>query len=913
MPRRSARIRDKVEEQKELETELPTNDESLESKALNSKTKPKGKSKAKAKGRAKGKAKSKSTKKEKSANEKAKETVDDSASNEKQNTATDPSRSPESPTDVDDDMNIPDKEEKEQSSVSQSLEPSEEVSKPLKRLSLIPSELADIRGEDAPQDANAMDVDEEQDKPSVAEPEHQDAAPKDQEEEEEDEAMDEEPAAPMVRTRARRKVQTISYKDESSSEEDDDDDEDADNPMFAGLSKAERKAMKAKMNAMQSDYSDTVRKEREQKLREIIDSFDLNIGATVTMEEAAFILDFCRKQQQDVITKIEEEGDFFLECMREMMEEKMRLLEREMEDGGKAKRGKRGRRRGGDDDSESEFDMNDFSDGSDSEYSMDSDWEHPDEDNENMISDEDEYGGFVVGDRNSRRRGGGRRRRNKNVWRDESGREYYAKGRLLLNDALKDTENFEGWSAARVGAWKNKDANPNAYYYRFNDPGEEQINGAIAESEHKGFMQRVMEMGVNQHWGIFSQTIKGRVGYQCSNYWRQMMKDGWVKDPNYWIRSDGSFQFKRAKKGSIPDAVRKYSFVVLKDPSKTFDPLPGYHPKRPSDKTLEKFLEKDVRELDAKEKKGGKKAKKSSKKKAEEETNDNQEKQADDSTTTTDNKQVEEEEMDEKTKKKKKGKKEKKEKKSSSSKKGKKDKDKKTKKKDKKKKKKKKEGEDGEEIVGEDGKDEEGKKSKKKKKSKKDKKSKSKKKDKKKKSKKDKESTEQTAAAGDGEEDGDKKDDESSDSSVSGKRGRKRKHAGEQLPEFEPPSKKRKTAKKPNETSSNEENEEDEAAKVEQADGEDQKNDDPLSIIRNMTDIMTGQKMQQPTISPFGYVMDYNSWCSILRNARTKNKCPFTKKPMTRRQLVKLDADNIEQYKDKIVNITAEDMENFNS
>merc|ERR1712130_143903 len=117
------------------------------------------------------------------------------------------------------------------------------------------------------------------------------------------------------------------------------------------------------------------------------------------------------------------------------------------------------------------------------------------------------------------------------------------------------------------------------------------------------FMERVKELGVNMHWGTFSMKIPGRVGYQCSNYWRQMMKDEWVKDPNYWIRADQSFQFKRAKKGSIPDSVRKFSFVVLKDPSKTFHPLPGVHPKRPSDKIMNKFLSENVKDLKGKKKK----------------------------------------------------------------------------------------------------------------------------------------------------------------------------------------------------------------------------------------------------------------------------------------------------------------------
>merc|ERR1719295_502607 len=185
--------------------------------------------------------------------------------------------------------------------------------------------------------------------------------------------------------------------------------------------------------------------------------------------------------------------------------------------------------------------MNEYGSESESEWDDDdSDWENSDVDHENLLSDDDEDG--IVG-------GKKKKKRRKNVWTDKDGREYHCKGRLLLDDALKDTENFDGWSAARVKAWKNKEVNPNAYYYRFNDPGEEQQNGRVRMDEHKAFMERVMEVGVNTHWGTFSKSIKGRVGYQCSNYWRQMMKDGWVKDPNYWIRSDGSFAFKRAKKG----------------------------------------------------------------------------------------------------------------------------------------------------------------------------------------------------------------------------------------------------------------------------------------------------------------------------------------------------------------------------
>jgi len=83
---------------------------------------------------------------------------------------------------------------------------------------------------------------------------------------------------------------------------------------------------------------------------------------------------------------------------------------------------------------------------------------------------------------------------------------------------------------------------------------------------------------------------------------------------------------------------------------------------------------------------------------------------------------------------------------------------------------------------------------------------------------------------------------------------------------------------------------------------------DPMAVLKGMTDMMTGEAMVKPAISPYGHVMEYDSWCSILRNPKTKNKCPFTQQKITRRQLVRLDADNIEEYRDKIVNVAEQMM-----
>jgi hypothetical protein len=40
------------------------------------------------------------------------------------------------------------------------------------------------------------------------------------------------------------------------------------------------------------------------------------------------------------------------------------------------------------------------------------------------------------------------------------------------------------------------------------------------QEERALFFKRVEEIGVNGQWGIFSMIIPGRVGYQCSNFYR---------------------------------------------------------------------------------------------------------------------------------------------------------------------------------------------------------------------------------------------------------------------------------------------------------------------------------------------------------------------------------------------------------
>jgi hypothetical protein len=78
------------------------------------------------------------------------------------------------------------------------------------------------------------------------------------------------------------------------------------------------------------------------------------------------------------------------------------------------------------------------------------------------------------------------------------------KGRLALDDALKQVQDntkdlekaFEGWSEARIKAYKAIDTKPNTYYYRFNAPGEEQKKGQWTQV-NAYVKKKISEVGIN--------------------------------------------------------------------------------------------------------------------------------------------------------------------------------------------------------------------------------------------------------------------------------------------------------------------------------------------------------------------------------------------------------------------------------
>jgi hypothetical protein len=100
------------------------------------------------------------------------------------------------------------------------------------------------------------------------------------------------------------------------------------------------------------------------------------------------------------------------------------------------------------------------------------------------------------------------------------------------------------WSSARKTSYYQAKDHPNSYFYRHLPPGEVQRNGAWTAEEKRLFMSRMRELRgtattFGHDWGLFSRTIPGRVGYQCSNFYRALLESGEMQDSRYVRGSDG--------------------------------------------------------------------------------------------------------------------------------------------------------------------------------------------------------------------------------------------------------------------------------------------------------------------------------------------------------------------------------------
>ena len=109
-------------------------------------------------------------------------------------------------------------------------------------------------------------------------------------------------------------------------------------------------------------------------------------------------------------------------------------------------------------------------------------------------------------------------------------------------------EVWSSWSVAHRDSYLKRKVNPNTYLYRNLPPGETPRHGAWTAQEQELFMQRLAEMrkkGILEgKWGLFSKKIPGRVGYQCSNFYRKLIRDGVIQDPSYQLDDEGCLRYK---------------------------------------------------------------------------------------------------------------------------------------------------------------------------------------------------------------------------------------------------------------------------------------------------------------------------------------------------------------------------------
>ena len=140
-----------------------------------------------------------------------------------------------------------------------------------------------------------------------------------------------------------------------------------------------------------------------------------------------------------------------------------------------------------------------------------------------------------------------------------------------------DKEDWNRWSDIHRTSYLLGMKNPNSYLYRNLPPGEKQNNGAWSAAEKELFMARLKEMGRDgpPQWGIFSQAIPGRVGYQCANFYRKLLMDGEIKDPMYVKGPDGKLHFIKRKKSAPESRKQEAPVVSWYEKKAAKNPLPG--------------------------------------------------------------------------------------------------------------------------------------------------------------------------------------------------------------------------------------------------------------------------------------------------------------------------------------------------
>ncbi|KNB46762.1 hypothetical protein JH06_1410 [Blastocystis sp. subtype 4] len=115
----------------------------------------------------------------------------------------------------------------------------------------------------------------------------------------------------------------------------------------------------------------------------------------------------------------------------------------------------------------------------------------------------------------------------------------------------KSSKHRNSYESAKEYSRKCLKTNPNTYFYRHVEPNTEHWTGDWTQEEIRAFCTTAEKFGCGDKWGLFATYIPHRVGYQCSNFYRQyILPKGLVIDPHYTITSNGEAIFHR-KKSSV--------------------------------------------------------------------------------------------------------------------------------------------------------------------------------------------------------------------------------------------------------------------------------------------------------------------------------------------------------------------------
>lgn len=142
---------------------------------------------------------------------------------------------------------------------------------------------------------------------------------------------------------------------------------------------------------------------------------------------------------------------------------------------------------------------------------------------------------------------------------------------------------------------ESSDKQSNQFYYRNKDPGEPIKTGPWTEEEKLIFLKRVQEFGVNNKWGnkfalnflifsfaemsilcyffflgLFSIAIPGRVGYQCADFYRKLLKSGELKD-NKDLKDNNNYEVTTIEENEIADEVKNETRIPKKLKQNTLD------------------------------------------------------------------------------------------------------------------------------------------------------------------------------------------------------------------------------------------------------------------------------------------------------------------------------------------------------